>query len=98
VTEQFLNCPLRANVHRVKLNCPLCPSGHRVKFIHGAEESARFYASTLPESTFTVVHKAPADFPGGKRDAVLTVEFTVCGVSCIDINGGDASLFPKMTS
>ena len=55
-----------------------------------AEAAARFYAKTFPESAVGAVHKAPSDYPGGKKGDVLTVEFTVCGVSCIGINGGDA--------
>jgi predicted 3-demethylubiquinone-9 3-methyltransferase (glyoxalase superfamily) len=56
---------------------------------HDAEEAARFYARTFPDSTVGAVHRAPSDFPGGKAGDVLTVEFTVCGVPCIGLNGGD---------
>jgi len=55
---------------------------------HGAEEAAGFYAQTFPDSTVGAVHRAPSDFPGGKAGAVLTVEFTVCGVPCLGLNGG----------
>jgi predicted 3-demethylubiquinone-9 3-methyltransferase (glyoxalase superfamily) len=54
-----------------------------------AEEAARFYAQTFPNSAVSAVRRAPADFPGGKAGDVLTVEFTVCGVACIGLNGGD---------
>ena len=54
-----------------------------------AEEAARFYARTFPDSAVGAVHRAPADFPGGKAGDVLTVEFTVCGMPCIGLNGGD---------
>ena len=47
-----------------------------------AEDAARFYAATFPDSKVTAVHKAPGDFPGGKAGDVLTVEFTVLGVPC----------------
>lgn len=57
-------------------------------FDKDAEEAARFYAATFPNSEVTAVRKAPADFPGGKAGAVLTVEFTVCGVPCLGLNGG----------
>ena len=57
---------------------------------HDAEEAANFYAKTFPDSAVTGVHKAPADYPGGKADNVLTVTFTVCGIPCLGINGGDA--------
>jgi predicted 3-demethylubiquinone-9 3-methyltransferase (glyoxalase superfamily) len=53
-----------------------------------AEEAARFYAKTFPNSAVTGVHHAPSDYPGGKKDKVLTVEFTVVGVACLGLNGG----------
>jgi predicted 3-demethylubiquinone-9 3-methyltransferase (glyoxalase superfamily) len=56
---------------------------------HDAEEAAQFYSRTFPDSAVSAVHLAPSDFPGGKEGVVLTVEFTVCGVSCIGLNGGD---------
>jgi predicted 3-demethylubiquinone-9 3-methyltransferase (glyoxalase superfamily) len=56
---------------------------------NGAEEAARFYAKTFPDTTVGAVHRAPADFPGGKKGDILTVEFTVCGIPCIGLNGGD---------
>src|ERR1051325_465889 len=46
---------------------------------HDAEEAARFYARTFPDSTVGAVHRAPSDFPGGKAGAVLTAEFSACG-------------------
>jgi predicted 3-demethylubiquinone-9 3-methyltransferase (glyoxalase superfamily) len=55
-----------------------------------AEEAARFYARTFPDSVVGGVCRAPADYPGGKEGDVLTVEFTVCGVPCLGLNGGDA--------
>ncbi|HEX5659679.1 MAG TPA: VOC family protein [Polyangiales bacterium] len=54
-----------------------------------AETAARFYAQTFPDSKLGAVHRAPTDFPGGKAGDVLTVEFTVLGVSCVGLNGGD---------
>ena len=53
-----------------------------------AEAAARFYAKTFPDSKVTAVHKAPGDFPGGKKGQVLTVEFTVLGIPCLGLNGG----------
>ena len=55
-----------------------------------AEAAARFYAATFPNSAVGAVRCAPSDFPGGKKDEPLTVEFTVCGVPCLAINGGPA--------
>ena len=54
-----------------------------------AEEAARFYAETFPDSSVGAVGRAPADFPGGKEGDVLTVDFTVCGIPCYGLNGGD---------
>jgi predicted 3-demethylubiquinone-9 3-methyltransferase (glyoxalase superfamily) len=53
-----------------------------------ALEAARFYAATFPDSEVTAVHHAPSDYPSGKEGDVLTVEFTVCGIPCIGLNGG----------
>ena len=55
-----------------------------------AEEAARFYASVFPDSAVTAVHRAPGDYPSGKKGDVLTVDFTVAGVACMGLNGGDA--------
>jgi predicted 3-demethylubiquinone-9 3-methyltransferase (glyoxalase superfamily) len=55
-----------------------------------AEEAARFYAETFPDSSLDAVHRAPGDFPSGKEGSVLTVEFTVLGVACLGLNGGPA--------
>ena len=55
-----------------------------------AEEAAKFYAKTFPNSTVNAVHTAPGDFPDGKKGQVLTVEFTVLGVPCVGLNGGPA--------
>src|SRR4051812_15892840 len=54
-----------------------------------AEAAANFYASVFPDSAVTGVHQAPTDFPGGKAGQALTVEFTVCGVACLGLNGGN---------
>src|SRR5438045_8796496 len=53
-----------------------------------AHEAARFYAATFPDSKVTAVHKAPRDYPGGKKGDELTVEFTVLGIPCLGLNGG----------
>jgi len=55
-----------------------------------AEAAARFYAETFPDSAVGAVHRAPSDFPSGKKGGVLTVEFSVAGVECIGLNGGPA--------
>jgi predicted 3-demethylubiquinone-9 3-methyltransferase (glyoxalase superfamily) len=55
-----------------------------------AEEAARFYAETFPDSSVKAVHRAPGDFPSGHQGDVLTVEFTVMGIPCLGLNGGPA--------
>ncbi len=59
-------------------------------FNHDAEEAARFYAQTFPDSSVGAVHRAPTDYPGGKKGDVLTVDFVVMGIRCMGLNGGDA--------
>lgn len=55
-----------------------------------AEEAARFYAKTFPDSAVTAVHSAPGDYPSGREGQVLTVDFSVLGVTCLGLNGGPA--------
>jgi predicted 3-demethylubiquinone-9 3-methyltransferase (glyoxalase superfamily) len=57
-------------------------------FDKDAEQAARFYAATFPDSRVGAIHQAPADFPSGKKGDVLTVEFSVLGIPCLGINGG----------
>ena len=53
-----------------------------------AEEAARFYAETFPDSAVGHVFRAPSDFPGGKQGDPLTVDFTVMGRPFSGLNGG----------
>lgn len=55
-----------------------------------AQDAARFYANTFPDSFVTAVYHAPGDYPSGKQGDILTVEFTVMGIPCIGLNGGPA--------
>jgi predicted 3-demethylubiquinone-9 3-methyltransferase (glyoxalase superfamily) len=55
-----------------------------------AEEAARFYAKTFPDSSVGQTVRAPEDFPSGKKGDVLVVNFTVMGIPCIGLNGGPA--------
>lgn len=57
-------------------------------FNKDAQDAAKFYAETFPDSKVTAVHHAPGDYPDGKKGEVLTVEFTVFGIACIGLNGG----------
>ncbi len=56
----------------------------------GAHAAAQFYASVFPDSRVGAVHRAPGDYPDGHEGDELTVEFTVCGVPCVGLNGGPA--------
>ncbi|EJL35277.1 VOC family protein [Novosphingobium sp. AP12] len=58
-----------------------------------AEDAANFYASVFPETTVDSLQRAPADYPDGSEGNVLVVEFTVLGIECIGLNGGDQ--FPQ---
>ena len=55
---------------------------------HDAEEAARFYAQTFPDSSVGAIVLAPGDYPSGKKGDVITVNFTVLGIPCIGLNGG----------
>lgn len=58
-------------------------------FVNDALEAAQFYAATFPNSEVLAVNEAPADYPTGKKGDVLTVDFTVLGIPCMGLNGGD---------
>jgi 2-polyprenyl-6-hydroxyphenyl methylase/3-demethylubiquinone-9 3-methyltransferase len=53
-----------------------------------AEAAATFYAATFPDSHVGRITRAPGDYPAGVQGAVLTVEFTVCGVAFLALNAG----------
>jgi len=55
-----------------------------------AEAAARFYTETFPDSALGAIHRAPSDYPSGKKGDVLTVEFKVAGIHCIGLKGGPA--------
>lgn len=55
-----------------------------------AEEAARFYARTFPDSKLGEIHRAPGDYPAGQQGDVLVVHFTVAGIPCMGLNGGPA--------
>lgn len=57
-------------------------------FDNTAEEAAKFYAETFPNSSVGKVHYAPGDYPSGKKGNALTVDFTVLGIKCMGLNGG----------
>ncbi|HTF19429.1 MAG TPA: VOC family protein [Chryseolinea sp.] len=55
-----------------------------------ALDAAKFYANTFPDSAVGDIMYAPGDNPSGKKGDILTVEFTVCGIPCVGLNGGPA--------
>ena len=57
----------------------------------GAEDAARFYAETFPDSAVGSILRAPSDFPWGKKGDVVAVDFTVIGIPCLGLNGGPAT-------
>lgn len=59
-------------------------------FERDAQAAAEFYAATFPDSEVGAIFRAPSDFPDGKQGDVLTIEFTVCGIPCVGLNGGTA--------
>lgn len=48
----------------------------RLWYDGGAEEAARFYAASFPDSSVGAVHCAPGDYPSDKEGDVLTEAFT----------------------
>ncbi|MGN7160584.1 VOC family protein [Sphingomonas sp. SAFR-052] len=63
-----------------------------------AEEAARFYAATFPDSALGAIHPAAADFPGGKAGDTLVVEFTLLGQPCFALNYGPPTPFSDAIS
>lgn len=57
-------------------------------FNKDAEEAARFYVATFPDSNITAIRHAPGDYPAGKAGEVLVVELTIMGIPCLLLNGG----------
>lgn len=57
-------------------------------FNKDAQDAARFYSATFPNSEVTRIYKAPGDYPSGREGDILMVEFTVLGLPCMGLNGG----------
>ena len=51
--------------------------------------AAQFYAETFPDSEVGTIRRAPSATPASEEGDVLTVEFTVYGIPCVGLNGGD---------
>lgn len=67
-------------------------------FNKNAEEAAKFYAKTFPNSRVIAVHKSPSDYPNGKAGDVLTVDFTILGQPFVGLNGGPGVPFTEAIS
>ena len=63
-----------------------------------AHDAALFYAETFPDSRVDAVHRAPSDYPAGRKGDVLTVEFTLCGMAFVGLNGGPHFHFNEAVS
>ncbi|MBV9252503.1 MAG: VOC family protein [Acetobacteraceae bacterium] len=57
-------------------------------FEKDAEAAAKFYTETFPDSAMGTVFRAPGDYPAGQQGDALTVEFTLCGIPYLGLNGG----------
>ena len=55
---------------------------------HDAEDAAKFYAATFPDTAIKDVQRSPSDYPGGKEGDVLIVIFECMGIPVIGLNGG----------
>ncbi len=67
-------------------------------FDGNAEDAATFYAATFPDSRIDAINRSPSDYPAGKQDDVLTVEFTVLGMPFVGLNGGPQFSFDEAIS
>jgi predicted 3-demethylubiquinone-9 3-methyltransferase (glyoxalase superfamily) len=67
-------------------------------FDGNAEDAARFYEQTFPESRIDAITRSPSAFPDGKDGDVLTVEFTVLGMPFLGLNGGPQFTFDEAIS
>lgn len=63
-----------------------------------AEEAARFYADTFPDSRIGTIARSPGDYPSGKKGDVLTVEMTIFGMPFLLLNGGPEFKFDEAVS
>jgi predicted 3-demethylubiquinone-9 3-methyltransferase (glyoxalase superfamily) len=63
-----------------------------------AEEAAKFYTSTFPNSRIDKVVRAAADTPSNKKGDIITVEFTLDGAKFVGLNGGRDFRFSEAVS
>ena len=67
-------------------------------FNKNAEEAARFYAETFPDSHIDSIERAPGDYPSGKAGDVLVVTATILGMPFMLLNGGPEFSFDEAVS
>ena len=60
-----------------------------------AADAARFYAETFPDSHVGKTLRAATDYPASKAGDALVVHFTVLGLPCFGLNGGDFGIMPS---
>src|SRR3546814_9198000 len=60
---------------------------------HDAEEAAKLYAATFPDTRINRVQAAPGDYPDGQKGKTLMVEMTIMGIPTLLLNGGPT--FPQ---
>lgn len=63
-----------------------------------AEDAATFWTSIFPDSRIDRVNRASADFPGGHKGDVLTVDFTLLGQPYTGLDGGPDFKFNEAIS
>lgn len=57
-------------------------------FDGSALDAATFYSATFPDSEIGRVIRAPSDNPSTQAGDILVVEFSLCGIPCVGLNGG----------
>ncbi|KHL26206.1 3-demethylubiquinone-9 3-methyltransferase [Croceibacterium mercuriale] len=62
-----------------------------------AADAARFYAETFPDSHVGHTQYAATDYPGGKQGDPLVVHFTVMGLPCFGLNGGQEDFYHNLS-
>jgi predicted 3-demethylubiquinone-9 3-methyltransferase (glyoxalase superfamily) len=67
-------------------------------FNKNAEDAARFYVDTFPDSRVDSIERAPGDYPNGKAGDVLLVEATILGMPFMLLNGGPEFKFDNAVS
>jgi predicted 3-demethylubiquinone-9 3-methyltransferase (glyoxalase superfamily) len=63
-----------------------------------AEEAARFYAETFPDSRINSIERAPGDYPSGRAGDVLVITMTILGMPFMLLNGGPEFTFDEAVS